>query len=607
MMISGAVRWGGRNKFAVGAALVAGLLAIFLIPLHVSVKPGISDAYMVGFNTRACLLLIALVSLGFAIWTQGLGLSLPEARPESGLSTRILWLTLVLTVLAGLAVSIAVRTSGPSNEASYFADRYLMYQSGGRLFRDFEFSYGPLMFYLPIWISRSAHLSMTDSYLLAWLLQWVAGIVVLWKLVGLAAGGSRQGQAIYLLFWGSFAGALLDVGTNYTPLRFTSGPLLAFLVYRLYVLRSSSLLAFALAAMSIPLLMFYSPEQGLCFAAASILFFLLNLAPRRPGFIAGFVLVIVSLAASLLLANRIGLLQTMGSFKGGGFSFPLVLSLQNMFLLLLLMIAVCGVWGTLRKGRFDHPLFFLCLLAGALTPAAFSRSDPGHIIINTLGALLTGFVVLMPHRIAWRSAKYTFFVLFVLLSNLVHIYNARGLALTPIRHALVQNGARDGFLRRFYAHGMELANGRMKAQQKLAALDAYAVNASAGRSGSVPMLAPLGGQPQSFDAARFHVLSGRYAGLLPLMNSTEPREKIQEIEAHPDLPLVLPAGDQFKCLYSDHQERVMLESVLTPIYLPNFVHAVTLAQPLCDYIEAHYRRTSMAAPEPSSEVWIRVH
>jgi hypothetical protein len=606
MMISGTMRWGGRNKFAVGAGLAAGLLAIFLIPLHVPVKPGISDAYMVGFNTRASLLLIALVSLGFAIWSRGLGLTLPETRLESGLSARILWQTLLLTILAGLAVCFALRTAGPSNEASYFADRYLMYQGGGRLFRDFEFSYGPLMFYLPIWISRLGHLSMTDSYLLAWLLQWVAGLIALWKLVGLATGGSKQGRVLYLIFWGFFAGALLDVGTNYTPLRFTSGPLLALLVYRLYVSGSSSLRAFVLAAISIPLLMFYSPEQGLSFASATILFFLFNFAPRRPGFVPGFALVLVSLGTSLLLANRIGLLQTMSSFKGGGFAFPLVFSLQNIFLLLLLMTAICGVWGTLRQRKFEHPLFYVCLLAAALAPAAFSRSDPGHIIINMLGALLTGFIVLMPHPLAWRGAKYAFLVLFVLLANLLHTYNMRGLAINSMRHA-IQNGARDGFLRRVYAYGMEQADGRVKAEQKLAALDAYAANAtSVARLGSGPMLAPLGGQPQSFDAVGFPVLSGRYAGLLPLMNVTEPWEKIQELEAHPDLPLVLPAGDHFRCLYSDREERLMLESVLTPIYLPRFVHAVTLAQPLCDYIEAHYQRTSTKAPDLYSEVWIRV-
>ena len=353
--------------------------------------------------------------------------------------------------------------------------------------------------------------------------------------------------------------------------------------------------------------------MSLGFAVATLVFFAFNFAPRRRGFVVGYALVAASEAASLMLLNRTGALNTMKNNGGGNMAFPLVLSPQDILLLSLLMVAFCGAWGTLRTRRFNHPLLYLCLVAGSLAPAAFGRSDPGHIIVNMLGALLCGFIVLMPHRTAWRWATASFFVLFLLLGSVVHLYNARGIVLNAMFQAISRGGTSDGWLRRVYVAGMLKATGPEKTRAKLAALNDASKEEPAERLHELvaalgPMWAPFGYRAYSFDAPGdgVEVLSGRYSGLLPMLNAAQPIEKIAELKAHPSSPLLVPNNIEAGCEYDPAAERKMMMHLLTPIYLPPMIHRVTAGEALCSYITAHYAKKPDVPSTLGFSVWVPV-
>src|SRR5580700_8614998 len=166
---------------------------------------------MFGYSNRTAILLLAVFSLGFALWTRGLGLTLPDPITESQGSTRQSWgITLAALVIGCCVVWLFAWRVVPLGEAQYFLDRYAMFHMGDHLFRDFEFDYGPLMFYLPVWISRISHLALGNSYYLAWTLQWTLGGWILWKTVAIAAGGTLHARTIYLLLWFFFCSSIID-------------------------------------------------------------------------------------------------------------------------------------------------------------------------------------------------------------------------------------------------------------------------------------------------------------------------------------------------------------------------------------------------------------
>ncbi len=585
------------------AVIAAGLAAVFAVPYHLAPTGVISDAYMAGYSTRGALLIFCGFALCFAMWTRGSGLDLPREAPQSRLSRGLLGWTVGVAAVLASAIWVAVHMSGPFNDANYFADRYLMYGTGAKLYRDFEFPYGPLMFFGPLWVRRVTHLTLTDSYCAWWMVQWVAGVAVLWETVSLAAGGSRRARTIYLLLWGFVLVTVLAAGENYTPLRFSSTLLLALLAERAYRTKESALSAFAIATGGTMLLLLYSPEQAIALSAGTVAFFGLNFAPRRKGFLPGAAVFLLFAGASFALANHFGVLSSLKAFGGGGLALPLAISVQNIVLLLLLLVAACGLWSALAKGRRDHGLIYVCLVAGASAPAAFGRSDPGHMVLNLLGAVLTAMVVLMETKRAWTWAVWLFLLCFVMTWWPLSLYQGRGLVLNTMREAIERRGTEGSFLRRVYAAGMERAVGSDKTHARLATLNEGRENLPAG----VEILAPFGTVHRAFDMDQGNeALSGRYSGLLPLMSVGQVDDKIRELQAHPEDPLLIPYGGEYQCRYDLQQERRSIVGVLLPLYMPQLRRPVTAAEPFCAYVREHYRPTTTGLAVEDSVLWVPV-
>ena len=106
---------------------------------------------------------------------------------------------------------------------------------------------------------------------------------MLWKVVQLAVPGAARGRMIFVFIWLFFLPCLLDAAASYTPMRYVMTLLLGVLVQRLSARKGSMLPAFWLSSAGFVVLLNYSPEQAIAFAAAAVVFFLVSVQSQPEG------------------------------------------------------------------------------------------------------------------------------------------------------------------------------------------------------------------------------------------------------------------------------------------------------------------------------------
>jgi hypothetical protein len=576
-----------------------GLAAIFIVPFWIPVHDGISVSYIFGFNNKAAIALLLLFALAFGLWSRGLGLALPNPaasvdRPFQITGRIAVALTLVTCLLVWWASQAAV-----SREGVYFLDRLEMFRMGGRVYRDFIFDYGPLMFYLPVWISRITGASLPNGYFLAWTVQWVFGTWALWKIVAATARGTEHGRTIFLLFWAFWLSALLDCGTNYTPFRFCGSLIAALAVERLYSNCRSLLPAFGTAIGAAVFLVFFSPEQGIGFSIGTIGFFLLGARCWRPGTLPLLALFTLASATAVAVAIRLGALDSVFVFGGGALDFPVLPTIQTVVLISLLVIAGCVAIRALLAGEPLRPLVYLVCVAVPALPAAFGRADVGHIVINSEGALIAALVGLSQYPKVWRWAALSFAVV-VLLAWHGHPtfqnFVAKVAAATSIQDgsspiarfaATFADASLPGRIEQFRAWKSVQSNPqspKLPSRTKLLAPLGFRLR-----------IAPLPGDPQ--------IWSGKYAGILPYAGTRQLFEKIAELRSNPDTPLILPAT--LGCQSQSSEMIGSLQSLLVAPWMPPLRNTGLTGIALCDFILTAYTVSDYAPPVPGYRISVR--
>ncbi len=594
-----------RSVSSIAGALVLGLAAIYLIPFHVPVYDGLSDSYMFGYSNRTATLLIAAFTLGFALWTRGMEFRLPDGTVGDRFQ-QARNLAIACSILGCILFWMIGRAVMPLLESQYFLDRYAMYGMGGKPYADFTFDYGPLMFYLPVWVAGLCRLSLADGYYLTWLLQWALGTWVLWKVVEVAARGTQHGRAIFLLLWAFFLTGMPDSGTNYTPLRFCTTLALALAVHHLHAQGAPKVQVFGVACVGAAAMLFFSPEQGIAFTIGTILFFVLCVRPTRGDLLVGVAGFIVCVVFVFWAAYRLGMLRNVAAVGGGTLNFPLLFSFQTVTLLLLLLSAGCIVIASFRTGTSGGPLLYLICVSLVSAPAAFSRADVGHIVLNTLGALLAALVVLSQYPALWRWT-WTSFVVLLVLSTYGKFTWYKGAVQFAIHDVVFGTQYHSPEVTWIYTTVYKASHRDAEARlEQLSVLlqddEAAGTPLPAGSS----LLAPLGAQRRITPPPDgIHIVTGRYPWLFPMSSLAPIDEKIAEIEAHPDWPLLLPSRKAQACVFNPDGERRSLRKFLLAPYIPPPLHTLEAGAPLCDYINSHFALSHYASPLPRSFVWVR--
>ena len=282
------------------------------------------------------------------------------------------------------------------------------------------------------------------------------------------------------------------------------------------------------------------------------------------------------------------MLKNVRTVGGGTLNFPLLISFQTVVLLLLLITAGCAVAASFRNHTSNHPLiYFICLSLVSL-PAAFSHADIGHIVINTLGAMIAALTILSQYPRIWRWTWLSFSIVILLAacSNLAFYRGLVGRATIYLRTIKGDRAAqrRIDELREFMSIDPDAPQLPFQAHL-LAPL------------GVPRMMTPYAGDPQ--------IVTGRYPWLFPMSSTAAMYEKIAEIEAHPDWPLILGSDRPLRCGDNPEELRQFMRVVLFVPYMPQAKHQIASADPFCEYVNSRYVLSAYAAPVPAYHIWIR--
>ncbi len=559
------------SVLAMAMFVVAGLAATYLLPYLVPVQASVSDSYLAGFNNHASFLIFVVFAGLFAWWTGSLGLRAPGSPlgQNSRPSSRSLFYTLAYFVLVTVLLWLAVRSHLAFEEGPYFLDRLHHLERGEIPYRQFDFDYGPLLLYGPYAIAKLFHLQIGDGYHLAWILEFLLGVLLIYASVSaLPARGDRKTVIFLLLAW-TWWPSPLNFGQNYTPFRFFAAPFLCILASR-YIRTSKATLKTLVALLLAEIALFLvSPEQAIAFSLATGLFLFCDAFVSRS--LSRLPLIIQFVIGSGLIfaaAERLGLLLAVHFMSHGGYNIPLLPALQHIPLFGGLLVAACILVASLRSRRPLGPLEYLVLFGLAILPAAFGRTDPGHVIINTAGALLVAFVVLSHHHRLWRYAvvSYVFCIL---------IFPA------PKALRVGQRQVRNGIRSTPFAPGSETAN-------RAPSSPADTRYASAPR-----LLAPL--TLPVMNSGQFPSLAadtGYYYGLEDVVSPPQVEQKVAELRNAPEKALLVPT--EFSC--TSKLDRKVLRGRVMTLYVPPARHSIATLQPLCDYIAQHY--VSSGDPTP---------
>ena len=581
-----------RSRFSVAAFLGLGALLVLLVPLQVPVTPVVSDSYMLGFSNHAALLLFLMFALAFAVWVDEFALpTSPEQDGVADAATRKpLWIALALVLaVAGALAALVYRTPG-INESGYLLDRLHEMDLGRRPFRDFEFAYGPLMLYLPAGLRAMLHLSTNGGYLLAWILEWLAGVLMLWGAVQAVAADSPRRNRVFLVLFTVSLPVVTSLGENYTALRWFALPGTAVWVWRVW--QGDRWRATAAALLGVAGLLALSPELALAFTLATAGFFLLELRNDWRCWPAP---AIFCLGAALLvaIAFRAGLFLTMGVFSSGGYNVPLLASPPMLLLLGFVLVAASVAAKALRERRFEGPAPYLVLTTFFCLPAGFGRCDVGHLFQATSGALLVTMTALSFQARAWRWGSRLLLV--CLLAPLpISIYQANSFLSLPIARRLA-NTTPDAPLRRWSVRAMAVVFGEAEAERKITKVVGQLpqLETSSGLGAEQPMYAPFGYSTLLREAPGLHrVETGFYDGVTNLTTAQQVRGKIADIERSAGTPLLLPSS--FSCSYGLERRQVFLNTLA--VYVPRVRNRVHILEPLCDYLRDHYAVTTERAP-----------
>ena len=560
-----------RALSSIVAALVAGALAVFLLPYFVPVQPSISESYLVGFNNRISLLSLLLFLFLFAWWTRGFGLRAPEPSGV-GLISRpsrvLLYAAMAMFFAFSLAEWLLQRAHPAMNEAVYFLDRLQHLVQGRAPYMQFEFPYGPLLLYFPLALAHLFHVSIMDAYYLSWIVQMVAGVWLIYGCVRLLPSAPAHKNAIFLILVLTWGASLLSFGVNYTPFRFFLAPFFGLLAARRFASGSKRAGTVLWLLCGVAALLLVSPEQAIALLGALTLFLLLLSVQTRAGvplLQAGVLL--AGAIPCLVVANRVGLFNTLKVMGGGGYNFPLVPVPSQIPIFGLLVVTACVLVNTVRDRRTPGAVDLLILLGLFSLPAAFGRADIGHFIVNTMAVTLAAASVLSAHPKLFRPALWSYAALVTLLPAALML----SLAIPA------QRGNRTKTL--------ALGSGGFQARRSTPPAEPLA-----------PFGRPL---PNSPELPYIAGDTGFYNGLELVTAPAQVEQKIQELRLSPERDLLIPASVSCTFVFERHSLR---RALLTP-FVPHARRSSEIRQPLCGYIHLHYHPSPVPSGLAGYELW----
>ncbi|PWU17476.1 MAG: hypothetical protein C5B50_11295 [Verrucomicrobia bacterium] len=462
------ISWRKLSLWIAFAAAVA--VGVFVLPWYgPRPRPADSLSCRYGFNNFIAWVWVALM-LGVATLyrlfrgrvaaTSAMEIALSGIVPSAG--KRVLDRPLLVSFLAVLAITLAVVIGWFAylpyayfGETKLFISRIEAMVMGLAPYRDFNFTYGPALLYLPYSVYRTfeGRFSIEQVYGFALAVNWSAGLYLAYYIVSRLSGSFARTIVFLLLVVPCLN---ISLGLNYTLLRFTL-PMASLIALHRYiqskvqgpkskVIRTGSsgedlavqeeeqksedrgqksavsgqrsevsgqwsVVAAALAALLVPLINFsVSPEMGMAAWLGCVAYFVhLWFTPLRRLSVC-IIAVLAALPAVRFALSR-AYFDSIFSFSGGGLNLPLFPTLHIIFFLLAVFCVLPALASLALKSRdvTGSMAIALCVVTGLLIVPALGRCDAGHLLLNGFGIFLLFFAALYQARpLAFRSLAIVF-------------------------------------------------------------------------------------------------------------------------------------------------------------------------------------------------------
>jgi hypothetical protein len=549
------------------------LAAIFYLPRMIPTAQSASDSYLFGYNNRiGILLLFFFVTIG-TIWTNGFYLSADASADNRRLPRWMLFWGLALVALGCTVMYLFAGRYGGFGESYYLIDRIWILHMGRVPYQEFEFAYGPAQLYGPLLLHKLMQVGIPQAYYLFWALSYLLGTYFLFKSVDEVEFPTAAKPWIFSLLLATGLFAIIRMGANYTFLRYV---LPVFFVIRLQRRFRDSharsiILDVFLCAAHCGILTLLSPETAVAFAFASlcVCVFCRGASLSDRGLIAG--LLVISYAATFLIAFKLHVLDTLLADGGGAISFPIVPTPTILIYFVALFVCACYLYRSFIEHSTDDSSLGLVFFSIPMVAAALGRCDPSHVFWNGLAAFFASSLYVSTYKRVW-IAYGAAVVLFVFVApNLSELY----LFMPQLRSA------------RFFNKHPEDRPRQERIERFL---------------GSWPReyIAPFGYRPDGFGTYYSpRIEYGRFEDLINVSTPRSVHEKVMEIRNNPNRALILPDHADRYCYTNERTESHFLEVLLLSPYIGKFAHAEFVREPICRYVNEHYHMTV----EPSAETF----
>lgn len=381
------------------------LFGVFVLPMAFpTAMPTRSTSYVIGFNNRVAAIDLILISFFVAVYLywKNLGarvspLGEPEKIPLRWLGIVSLFPILCTTILGRLAAQSQVDV----DDIGYWQTLILQWSHyHGKIYRDFEFVYGPILFYWPAYVEKAlGHLGIGPwpSVMVALLALQLVGIAILFYLLQ-QLPLSRNLKII--AFIATAIGPPL-LGMNYTMFRFATAYAALFWVTKQPRLPTQALFS-GLGAL---FLMCISADAGMVFSAGIVAYALYRGLFDERRWLAVIPAPIAGLALFTLLVNK-NYFYTPSNFSKGLYTHIVEPSPYiDALLIVAAVLAPLAIAGYVRRyGRSAGPIFGMYIAALAMLVSALGCSIPRHVFTSGLGLCLISLIGLNEYRGKWARA-----------------------------------------------------------------------------------------------------------------------------------------------------------------------------------------------------------
>lgn len=577
------------NKPLFSLFAICSLAAVFWIPYFVPQSPSTSESWIFGYYNRAGVLLVLASTLIAVLWTRGINLSLPAPEPPTKLPLKVLFLSLLAYLCAGVGMYLFAGRYGGFGESFYFIDRAWLVEHGKIPYVDFEYCFGISFLYGPIFLERLLHVSLNAAYHLYWLFNLLVGVCLSFAIFNRINFPTRSRLSIYLVLLLPGIFTVLNMGVNY------AGPRFLFPLYFVLLMRSfferddpaSRMRAGVFAVFAVAFMFLFSSETPIALAVTAICLYILFTPKWNRHLSVIFAALLAALAALFWAVSRTQIFETIRTDGAGANSFPIVPSVAVLYYFAILFWGGCYIYRRIAQRKFNRAqgtikddCLALILYSLPMAPAALGRCDVGHLASGGLGLILASMFCASNDESAWRSYR-TFYIFFMfLLPTLTAFIFVRPLFVRAAQMNSVHTGS--------YSRG-------------------YFDLAATYPNWTGSFFVPWGFRPNGIGTYLSPRIDyGRFDGLQNMNTVSAITETIQHLSSNPQEALLVPANFEDTCQINEAGEKLIISFLLDTVYLRKVAHPTSIRKPICDYIIANYRMTQAPdAQHYNYGLWVR--